>query len=308
MKDYFFIRVLFLMMIINGCNISSEKKIAIRGFDISLDDKSILFSLVENNNTSLQEKSINDGLIKTIIKSNKNKFYANPRYSLDLQKVVFIEYDKSDMQNSSLCVVKIDGTNKQYLIKNQGIVSEAIFSRYGNEILFTKANEYTKSSPIGVNAAHDFDIYSINLASNEVTKLSNMNAYSIHQLFEVDSNHLLFYTFDPEKGGMMLFNRDYPEEIKRIVPVNNPRGDAAMYDSPIYSEKFNMLAFIAPYELFLMDKENKIAKSLFKSKASHIDYISFFHNEEKIMFVINGDPNFYTINLDGNGLKKIFVK
>lgn len=308
MRNFIVLFTPCLMMFAISCNSQSVPKNFIRGFDISNDDKRILFAIVENGHTSIREVTLHSDKDKVLMRSEENKFYSNPKYSPDGQKIVYIEHDLTDRDNSSLCVASSDGTGAVVLLEGKGIVTEAIFSEFENEILFCKANEYTKSSPIGVKAAHDYDIYSINLFSMEVNKLSNLKAYSMHHLFEVDSNYLLAHLYAGEEGGVMLFDKNYPEETKRVEPTNNPRGDASIYHSPIYSKKFNMMTFIAPYQIYTMKMDSKNASLLYDGRGgAHIDYISFFHNEEKLMFVIKGAPNFYVINLDGSGLRKIPV-
>jgi len=302
--------LLFLVMLTISCNIQSNKnKSSIRGFDISQNDDRILFAFVNGGNSSINEMDINGNNHKTLIESKSDKFHINPRYSTDGQKIIFIEYDKADLYNNSLFIANSDGTNIQYLTGGDGIITEAIFSNYGEEILFCKANKYSKYSPIGVKAAHDYDIYSINLSNMEVVKLSNLKAYSLHHIFEMDSDNLLMHIFDSEKGGIGLFNKNEPDKFNKIVPLNNPRETVSeLFNTPIYSEKFNKMAFIAPYQIYIMDMDSKNASLLYDNRGNtHIDYISFFKVKEKIMFVNKGDINFYYTDLNGKDLRKIAI-
>jgi len=304
MRSYMLI--LFLTMLTSNCNSQPKQNNSVRGFDISKDDSHILFSLVQEGNTTIHEMSIDGSEDKILVEANNDKFYVNPKYSPDGKHIVFIEYDKKDLQSSKICIISINGKSTRYLLQDEGIVTEAIFSKYRNETIFLKAKEYDSYSPIGVKSTHDYDIYSINLSDGNTKQLSNLNAYSINHIFEVDSSYLLIFKYSGPDGGMFLFNKNTPEEDRRIVPENDPRGDASMYKFPIYNINTNTLAFIAPYQLYLMNMESKTATLLYDNKGhSHIDYITFFNKKEKIMFVKKGELSFYTINLDGSGLKRI---
>ncbi|MBL4707635.1 MAG: hypothetical protein JKY48_04255 [Flavobacteriales bacterium] len=307
MKKYI---IPFLIFSTISCNSQSPQSSSISGFDVSVDEESILFSLNQGGDTRILEMNIENG-DQTVIKDSEiNTFYSNPRYSLDGDAIVFIEYDKKDLQNSLLCIAQSNGANSQYLVEGKGIISEAIFSEFKNELLFCKANEYSKSSPIGVKAAHGYDIYSFNLSNDSITKLSDLNAYSLHQIFEIDTSNILLHLGSGKDGGLMLFNKEEPDKLQKIVPKSNPRKEVNdLFDTPIYSKRLNKMAFIAPYQLYIMDMDSKEASLLFDNRGgAHVDYINFLEKKKKVIFVIKNDPNFYTINLDGSGLEKIEVR
>jgi hypothetical protein len=283
------------------------QKDAIGNFDISKNDSQIIFSFYKANiGSSIYISNIDGSDIKLLISSNKSKSYYNPRYSIDGEKIVFLECDIDNINYTTICTSNVDGSNIERLTKGGEIITEANFSSYSNNIYFSKANEVNNYSPLARKQPHGFDIYSINIINKEITKLTDLESYGIYQISEVDSNIYLMQIFNGSDGGMFLFTRGIQDEFKRIVPINNPRGDASLYYTPRYSEQFNIMAFIAPYELYIMDLESKKAKLLFDNKGhSHIEYFCFYHTQRKILFLKKGETSLWSINFDGTDLKKI---
>jgi len=234
--------------------------------------------------------------------------YFNPKYSQDDRQIVFIEYVKRNATNCRLCIANYDGTEMKYLTKGDEIITEAIFSSNDSLIIFCKANEFDKYSPIGQKQAHNFDIYSVNVFNNEIKKISNLNSYGMYHISEVDSSRYLMHVYAGPDGGMFLFSSSEPNKLRRIVPSNNPRGDASMYYMPSYSKAFNLLAFVAPYEIYIMDLKNQKAKLLFDNKGhSHIEYICYYNKEDRILFLKKGDERLNSIKADGSGFQVIDV-
>ncbi len=300
----------FLLLVTTSCRSQvKEQKTSIRGFDLSQDDERILYSLLQAGTTRIYELSLTTNNMRVLITAGENKFLSNPRYSPNGKKILFIEYDKLDMQSSTLCISNSDGTSVEQLVEGRGIISEAIFSEFGDEIFFTSANEYSKSSPIGIKAPHGYDIYSISLGSKELKKLSQLNAYGLHHLFELDSNSLLLHKGAGKDGGMMLFEKKRPQDLTRIVPENDPRNDPSLYDTPVHSSRLNKMVFIAPYQLYIMDVESRHANLLYDNRGrAHIQYVSFFNQNDRVLFSIKGRPYLYSIGLDGKELVEIDVR
>ncbi len=119
----------------------------IDNFDISPDDKSIVFAYYRNDKPSIYLSGI-DGQMPIQIVGSKNEVnYTNPRFSPDGKKILFIKY--TDYTRSTLCMAELDGSGIQELTDGKDIITEAIFSKQPGKILFCKALEYAKYSPSG---------------------------------------------------------------------------------------------------------------------------------------------------------------
>jgi|21_taG_2_1085346.scaffolds.fasta_scaffold10425_3 hypothetical protein len=301
-----YIITLTLAFILFSCNNNTDElKDSFGFFDISKNDNKVVFSYLKRGvGSSIYEMNIDGTEVKEIISTSDTKNYFRPVYSLDGEKILFLEYDKINLENVIICLADVDGSNMQRLTEGSESIITAIFSEYSDEIIYVKANEYGKSSPIAKEQAKGMDIYTVNILTKEVKKITDLNAYGIWHLFEMDSLTLLTHMAGPE-GGMCLIDKEEPTKYNRIVPKNNPRKNASLYYTSVYSEKYNLMVFEAPYELYTMDMESKIAKSLFYSEGHHIKFITLYNLKPSVLFVIDGELKLSSINLDGTGFKKI---
>jgi Tol biopolymer transport system component len=300
---YLLIATLFIIQ----TNASCQSNKSLRNFDISPDDKQIVFAYVKNHTSAVYTINVDGSNIKKIIGSNGDIFFESPKYSKDGKKFIYLLY-KKDSNNGSINLTDIDGHNNEKLTDDNHIITEATFSRDGESVYFCQANEYAAYSPIGVKAPHNMDIYRIGIKDKKIVKVSNLKSYQISSISDQDDNYILMRNEAGSNGGMGLLTKGNVTEFKRMVPINDPRKLAEIYYMPTYSERFKMLVFIAPYEIFVMKLQDKIAKSVFFNKGRHdINNLCIFKNEKKILFSTGDDANLHTINFDGTGLSIISI-
>ena len=304
-KQVFYILIL---LFVAGCKSQSNNDESIGIFDISKDDKHILFSFYSKEGSSICQMNTDGTQFKDLISATKDTSYFNPQFSPDGKRIVFIGDVKSGNKGGSIFVANSDGTHIERLITGNGIITEAVFSSCNNEIIYIKANEYGKSSQLGKNQAHDVDIYTVNLSDKKVKQITNLKAYGLFQVSEFDCNNFLLFLSGPE-GGMFTLPKKDQSKLNQIAPANNPRGDLSLYYLPRYSQKYGTLAFVSPYQLYTMDMKNKKAKLLYDNVGnSNIGRVCFFNTQPRVLFLKkDGEINFYSINLDGSGYKIIPV-
>src|SRR5258708_15797817 len=169
---------------------------------------------------------------------------------------------------------------------------------------------YVQGSPIVMKRPQDLDLYSLDWFNGNVVKLSNVGAYGIHDVSEVDSSFVIFRLDEGPKDGLYAFDKKAPLVLKKIVPANNPRGDEGMYYDPVYDSRSNTLLFTAPYELYRMNLEDKLAQRIYDSRGtSNISSVRLFKKSPRILFAKQGENKMlYSINLDGTDLKQIVIK
>jgi len=305
MLNYKTIILLILVIPFYGCKDKVESKDSLGFFDISKNDDKIIFSYnIDGTGSSIYEMNIDGSGVKPIIMTTKNKSYLFPKYSPNNDKILFLEYDKRDKSKISICLSDLNGKNLQHLTQGGEMIIRAIFSKYTNEIIYSKANTYGKSSPIGKEQAKGMDLYTLEISTGMTQKITDLNSYGIFHIFEIDSLNILTHITGPT-GGICLINKNSPKSYQRIVPKNNPRKDSSFYYTSIYSEKYDLMIFDSPYEIYTMDMQNKIANSLYYSNNAHIRLIRMFNTKPTLLFLIKGELAISSINLDGTGLRKI---
>ncbi len=305
MQKIYILSVFSVMIIVFSCQGQVTKQDGLGSFDISNNDKQIVFSYFKNNISSLYISNIDGSNVKLVIGSSYEISYFNPKFSPDSKKIVFIANRKGSI-NSTLCVANCDGSKIINLTDDAQIITEATYSKNGEYIYFCKAEEYAKYSPIGVKDFHGIDIYSINIVDKKISKLSNFNSYELGNIAEVDNNHLLFRLESGNESGIYLFPKDNLSLSQLVIPINNPRKDASLYFTPIYSDSLKIMAFTAPYELYVMDIKDKFAKMVI-SQIGKCDFgnIVFYKTQKKIIFSLVCSSYLYSINVDGSELKTI---
>lgn len=294
------------IMLISSCKGQNAENEGLGSFDISANDKQVVLSYSKSGVSSLYVINNDGANLKMIIgsKGGDDNYYS-PKYSPDGKRIVFIRNKKSSI-NSTLCISNADGSDMLNLTDDKQIITEATFSLNGEIIYFCKANVYEKYSPIGRKDAHDFDIYSVSLKDKRITKVSNLKSYGLSNISELDDIYMLIHLEAGPDGGMYLYAKDNATEPKRIVPVNNPRQDASLYYTPIYSDSLKTIGFTAPYEVYIMSLKDKKAKLVISNKGSNdLSNIAFFKNQKKMLFSKVGGNDLFSINIDGTGLRTI---
>lgn len=271
---------------------------SLRNFDISPDDKQIIFSYVKDSSSAIYTMNLDGSNLKRIVGS-KDYFLENPRYSKDGKQFIYLSFKKGAL-NSSINRYDLNGGYDEKLTVDNQIITEAIYSRDGESIYFIKANEYAAYSPLARKAPHDMDIYSVSLKDKEIQRLSTLKSYRMMCISDFDDNCILMRNEIGKNDGMGFLSKKDGTVFERIVPANNPGKQAEIYGDPTYSERFKILVFTAPYEIFSMNLKDKVAQSVFLNKGgADIAHIGIFNHEKKILFSLRDGLNLYKINFDG---------
>ena len=302
---YLLILIIVSVLITSSCDNSTVNKNSLDSFDISNDDSCILFSATNRNNNASVYRISMDGksLIKIIASTIDSNFY-NPRYSNNNKKILFIG-SSSNSHYTDIYISNKDGTERQRITKGDEMISEAFFSDDDSKVYFVKSNEYSHSSPVGKDQLHGTDVYSISLKSEIVERVTKLNAYGIFDISSYNLEKILMYIPAQTQGGLILISKNRSNEINRLNPINNPREDLSLAHTPMFSKKYEMLGFIVPYELYLMNIQSKKAKLIVKNRDNPVYGFRFFNNQKCILYINENDTNFYVVNFEGSELKRI---
>lgn len=311
--ELLFLACVFVVLNIS-CN-NAQERTALEGLGsvrLSPDDSAVVFSFHRRDHGEIYKGSIDGSSIRNLLPSPKDTSYVNPVFSSDGEKILFLAFP-SDKKTSNIFIVEKNGSNKRQITFQDKIITEAVFAENGSAVYYCKAHANRNYSPIGRPAPHDFDIYCIDLSDLKERRITSLNAYNIVGISEIANGTYILARIDDEKGmGMYVVSVDNPAEVKKIVPANDPRGRADLFADPDYSANFNKLAFTAPYELYLMDMENRKAELVYRPSGNdigHLTNVLIFNHQKKILFRKDGDIDaFRIINFDGSGLRKVLIR
>lgn len=312
----FLLSVLGLFFIIISCSSTSQNSYSsIRGFDLSDDNRYIFYSLVSEKQTSIRRYNIEFGVDTVLLESATDKFHTDPQLSPGGDKLAFIESNKIDFFDSKIGVIDISTFEVEYFLVPNGIISSIMYSTFSEEIYFLLAQEYGHYSPIGVDAAHRFDLYSINLNTQKIQRLANEEAYGMYNLEELDSLHIAFFMREGKRAGVFEIRTSNPNELTKVAPKNDARTNFYVYGKnkkPVYghlayNSENNMKALVCAYELLVMDRNERVAKSIMVSPESgQFADVQFFNKEEdKILFTKVKNPYFHVFEVSDSTFYKL---
>lgn len=252
------------------------------------------------------------GVDTVLLESPTDKFHTDPQLSRGGDKLAFIESNKNDFFDSKIGVIDISTLEVEYFLVPNGIISSIMYSTFSEEIYFLLAQEYGHYSPIGVDAAHRFDLYSINLNTKKTQRLTNEEAYGMYNLVELDSLHIAFFMREDKREGIFEIQTNIPNELTKVAPKNDARTNfyvygkngRPVYDHLAYDSENNRMALVCAYELFVMDRNERVAKSIMVSPESgHFADLQFFNKgENKIMFTKVKKPDFYVFDISDSSV------
>ncbi|TDQ08059.1 TolB-like translocation protein [Pedobacter metabolipauper] len=289
------------------CINSSEKHAKenrLDSFDITADGKHIVFSRFFNGKIMLYKANIDGTDIKLLVDTTIDLDCKSPRFSPDGEEIVFIGYAGKSFK-SSIWRVSINGDNLKQLTDTNSLKMEAIFSNDKKNIYYTLADEFKAYSPIARAAPHKFDVYSLDLHNNKIAKVTNLKAYSIYHITDVDSLTMVFNMGDKE-GGIFFYGKR-SGVLNRLVTKNDTLTNSTGYFDPAFIDQ-NHIICSSYYELVTIDLLSKYEKLILPSNGRQFTARRYNKKLNRIFFMKSDDEyTIQSINLDGTDLKEINI-
>lgn len=295
----------FLILLV-ACESGRKPSLKIGLFDVSKNDSNILFSFSKNGMISIASVDLDGKRLKVVVRSTIDSNYYNPTFSPDGSRILFMGSKRNNEDGCSVFLARPDGTQKREILKDRGEIIEAIFSDCEEKIYYIKSKEFGRSSPLGRSQPHNSDVYSLSLVDGTIQQVTHEGAYSMYRISEFKCDKIMLNMSAGVEKGLLMFAKNNPEQITEINPINNPRKDYSFYNTPFYSQKYNMLAFIAPYELYIMNMEKRIAR-LVKYDDNMVKYFRFYNNQEKIVYINESKLSFYIVDFKGRKVAEIDI-
>jgi len=281
------------------------------GLAISDDDQRLAFSYYQDGREAIYIAEANGKNAKKVTQPTKNQ-HRDPEFSPDGSTLLYLSRNAEGIQ--SLYITNQDGITPKRLNSDAQHVSEAIFSKDGNQIYFASmpAKDF-KEWEAGTDEG--FDLFSVDLDGKNLKQLTDDNRLAMESIaLSPDGKEILFkdntelYTFNIEKEEVSFskFTKLMPSEPFYLTL--SPKRNAAAYTA-VSKESTNSSLF--EYELFLKDFENGKSTRLTNLRKAIVSPV-FFHSVDKILFLEHTnwpqDPNKFklmTVNLDSKKTTEI---
>jgi len=311
---FLFFKVVFSFNSNTTCGTKGFKEIT-----VSHDEKNIIFTYCDKQ-TSIYKADITGEHVKLLLKS-KDGIYEYPIISPDGTKIAFIKRISKD--SSFLYIMNSDGTDIKKLInQSANNILEIIYSNNGERIYFKNSGGTYHSSPIASSQPHDIDIYSLDIATNQIKRITNLNKYYWGG-FAITPDNSKVYT------DSYIINLKTLKTIEHNYIIN--KNLSYVWESPfssgisfsqisldgkylIHSRGNHINGQISYHGLYLINLlNNSMEKEIIRGKNAYFDSPQFFNNDTQIIFINDkkayglGNRELWTIDIKGTNFQKLNI-
>ena len=286
-------------------------------FDISPDNKSIVISIDNGENSTLFIYSLTDSKLTQL--TDKKGYYSRPVYLPKGDKVIFLSKG-SETETSDLCSISLDTKQITKLTDGKNYITEATFTKNGDEILYCIAGSIKNFSPLARKAPHEIDLYSMKPDGSNSKKLTDFSAYQFSGITaNQNGDTVLCKLIIKGVEGIYLLSLSDTVQTK-IEAINNPRPEigTSFYGTPAYSKDNKQISFTAPYQLYVLNLADKKCSEIWSSfgkEEQAMPIFSKFDGAQKIYFstfaIVNRqyvqNAKIYSFDLVTKQLKEISI-
>ncbi|MEQ9309999.1 MAG: hypothetical protein RLN90_11155 [Balneolaceae bacterium] len=228
-----------------------------------------------------------------------------PRFSSNGSRVLFLRVLLKD--HEQILEYDLNSKTTELVIDSVKFVTDLAYSSNDSSAYVILAKEFENYSPIAPKGFHKSDLYDINLQSQKLMKLSNVEAYSLHSLYIPNLGNKIYMTTVGAKSidynGITSFDT-YQRKIAPFLIANSPR-------SPV-KDSFQLISlseekaiYEAPYEIYEHNLEQNISKLILRTPDnSHFRTIKIDSTENKITFSTSSG-NFYHYFINSDSLQQV---
>ncbi|MDR2228487.1 MAG: hypothetical protein LBE39_03365 [Flavobacteriaceae bacterium] len=298
----------FLLFSLYSCIENKKKESHLNGFDISPDAENIVFSYKKDSLYRIYTKSINDGKKSVIFEGSGN--YVNPKYVNNGKTIVALYYPYNtlipEFHFYNLATHKLSKKIKL----GEGFISDYILST-SNKMFYLQAKTFQSYSPIVPKAYHDFDIYELDLVTLEYKRISNLKAYSMQEILNMEGDSLLVSMQGKysDESGLFFVNKvsSMKEEgiLNKIWIKNDTLRNSTMYANPVILPN-NQILCASSYQMVMLDLKSNKEFPVLPSNGYHYNII---RNVNNLVFYQRSDrtDDIYFFNLKDKNINLIKI-
>lgn len=246
MKNITFIMIMLgLFFLLWGVGSFAEPEKGRTGFgenpDLSTDDKELVFSYYHDGNAALYTAALADKKASLIAKPNEEESYIRPVYSPDGENIAFIKHwEKGEKPYGELMTMDLSKQEKaEQRTEGDNLVTEAAFSPDGEYLYFLMAGVYKHYSPIASEQPHDFDIYRMDVETEEIKQITHKDAYDMSDLTVSTNGEKLMH----QSNDSILFYSLEDESEKTLTPTGESAPKETILSSPALSPDGKRVTF-----------------------------------------------------------------
>jgi di/tripeptidase len=128
------------------------------------------------------------------------------------------------------------------------------------------------------------------LNNNKISKISNLNAYSLADITEIDSSRILLSLRDKEDGIFFYSRNSF--KLDKITVTNDSLRNSSLYAVPVVINAKNIVA-ASSYQLVNINTETKKEKQLLPSSGAHFKTLRYNYKKKTTVFYENGCRKYF---------------
>lgn len=295
-------KYLFLFLVLFNFGCANTPNDGILSFDISKNNPQIVYSYKQKENIFLCLSDIQGKNLKPI-NLQQGFSYVSPRFSENGKKIVYVKIDEKTSENS-LAYFDIENKHETVLATVDGFISEVKMSNDLKSIYFTKANYYQSNSPIAKKSLRGFDLYELLISNKEIKKLTLLDSYGMHNIYELDPQNILL-NIESSEGGIYIFSKNDNSLTKLKMRDKNGEINLEIFYSGFSKVDNDRIVVRNNYHIEILDYNKKQVKNIYLSD-SQIKCLDYYDN---IYFVTREKPQILNLlSLQGKLLEEIQVE
>lgn len=254
------------------------------GLSISEDDQRIAFSYFNNGKSAIYTAE-QDGSDVKRISNPEHAYHANPQFSPDGSKILYLSQDRNHIQ--SLYIANVDGASPIKLSNISQHISGAVFSD-DNETIFFASMPAEESKKTEGETQEGFDLFSVKTDGTKMQQLTDRDFFSMDGLVHsTGKKEILFKDFNDINAFDLEDLRVYTADISGDMPADifhltlSPERNAVAYTTVAKESKDTSLF---EYDLFLKDLQSGDTKRLTDLNSSVVSPV-FFNEKNEILFL-----------------------
>lgn len=167
--------IFLLLLAANACRSSRPEHPRFSPGVLKPDGAAVLFSIAKGPTCFLYEANIASGAMHRLTLASTG-CESDPTFSEDGHQLAFT-FAQARGARAALILAKPDGTSQRTLVSSAEDNFQPVFVPHSNRILFLRSEVFGHSSPLVNNRRHKIDLFSADLASGDVTQITQQKFY-----------------------------------------------------------------------------------------------------------------------------------
>ena len=171
---------LLLLLVATNCGFLQRAQSPLSRAVFAPDGAAIVFSVAKGKTCFLYKTDVASGATRRLTQAASG-CESDPVFSPDGRQLAFMRAPERGMR-AALTLAKPDGTSPRTLVSGDEDNLQPVFVPNSNQVLFLRSGAFERYSPLVESRRHKFDLFSADLSSGSVTRLTQQKFYECNRI------------------------------------------------------------------------------------------------------------------------------